>query len=147
MTRLETGAVWGGAAEEWQQKKEKEQQKRLELEAAIKDIPVLFDTNNFSELKKHLELLEEAQVIYLRIGGKKFRTHEINKLTEKIMKDFSDPDRKQKVQEGAITDEKIMTYLTKMGAIEEKIDQESLQGFSECLFVCIKNLCAKGAQK
>lgn len=144
MNRSEMGAVWGGAAEEWQQKKEKEQRKKLELEAAVADIPVLFDTDTFSELKKHLDLLEEAQVVYLKIGGKKFRTHEINKLTEKIMKDFSDSDRKRKVQEGSITDEKIMAYLTKMGAIEEKIDQESLQGFSECLSKCIKKLCAQG---
>ncbi|GEM_PF-3004397 len=130
--------VWGGAAEEWMLKKEKHKQ---EIIAAITDIPILFDTDNFQDLIDHLNLLQAGEVGDLHIGEKNYSIHTIKELISLTIEDFSKEGRREKVNTGVIPDEKIIRYLKERGITGGKIHEESIQGFRECILKCIKNMC------
>ncbi len=138
MSESKRGPVWGGAAEEWMLKKEERKQ---EITTAIKDIPILFDTDNFQDLIGHLNLLEAGEIGDLQVGEKKYSISIIKELIKVTIGDFSKEERRKKVNDGTITDGKIIQYLKDRGITGGKINDESMQGFRECMLKCIKNMC------
>lgn len=138
MVSREKGPVWGGAAEEWQQKKSEH---KKEVDAAIKDLAILFDTDNFQDLIGHIKLLEEGEITDILIGEKTHPIKIIKELIKAVIKDFSREDWTNKVRERKISDEKIIKYLKERGITGAKIDEESSQGFRDCILLCIKKMC------
>ncbi len=138
MSESKRGPVWGGAAEEWMSKKE---ERGHEITTAIKDIPILFVTDNFQDLIGHLNLLEAGEVGDLQVGERAYSIHTIKELIKVTIEDFSKEERKKKINDGVITDEKIIRYLKDRGITGGKIHDESMQGFRECMLKCIKNMC------
>ncbi len=139
MPKSENGPIWGGASVEWQKKKKEER------EMAVKDMSILFDTDNFHELHTHLNLLEDAGIKDIQLANKEYSITIIKKIVEKIIEDFSDETRQKKVREGVLTDERIIQYLKERGVTGNKIAPDSLQGFRECMLLCIKTMSKKKA--
>lgn len=145
MPESRRGAIWGGASEKWIADKPKREQElataNRNIEVAIKDLPILFDTDNFQDLITHLNLLQKAEYGDLHVGDKKYAISTIKELIDLVIRDFSKEGRREKVKNGTISDEKITNYLKERGITGNKIDEESIQGFRECILSCIKNMC------
>lgn len=132
-----------------EQKKIAEDQKhRQELETALKDIPTLFDTDNFTELNDHLALLEEAQAEPIQMEGetdpkKALSIKLIKKMLQLAIREYSDPKMQRKVRNGEITEKMMSTTLAheRIGITRKKISDESIQGFRECIMKCIVRMC------
>ncbi len=138
MSSPERGPVWGGSAIDWQEKKEKQ---KKEIEMALTDLPIIFDTNNFQDLITHIHLLEKGGVQELQIGEKNYSIEIIKKLIRITIEDFSREEWREKIKNKTMTDESIIQYLKKRGITGNKINEESLQGFRDCMLLCIKHMC------
>ncbi len=135
--------------EEVLEKIDEQIQKLKELRSAVKDIPVLFDTNDFKELIDHLSLLEEAGVQHVQTIAesqkdetiKNLSIKKIKKLIEEIKDEYSEPKTQEALRKGIIDRNTIKSILLDKGVTRNKIiSTKSRYGFRECIINCIDSL-------
>ena len=132
-------------------KLQQELAQKKELQGAVQDIPILFDTNDFDVLIDHLTLLKEAGVEKIKIGekaGNELTISDITAVVEKIIEDFSNEKHLRKIQDGTLTDDTIINILRdRRGVTGDKISAQSAQGFRGCVLACIKTMSRRAVDK
>lgn len=121
-------------------KLQEEAQHTRELESAVKDIRILFDTDSFDELRDHLTLLKEAGVQNIEIGKNpenNFTIDEINSFIKSVVKEYSKTKNQELLVRSQLTEQVINKDLETRGITADKISSRSNQGFRQCLTKCV----------